>query len=110
MKILKQSKEFTSREKYKLFKSESSSVKELVGLSVKLEAWAIREDVNAKDEEVTVWSGLLSDGTVLSTISETFIHQFQDILDCYEDEELPEIIITSGTSRAGRDYVGCTIA
>lgn len=110
MNIINQSKEtFSPREVYKLTKEKSASLKDYVGVELNIQAWMIREDVNSKEEPVTVWSALLEDGTVVSTISDTFIRSFNDVLEVFGKEALPEIIVTSDVSSKGRTFLQLTI-
>lgn len=110
MNIINQSKEvFEPREIYKLTKEKSASLKDYVGVELDIQAWMIREDVNSKDEEVTVWSALLEDGTVVSTISVTFISAFNDVLEVFGKDALPGIVVTSDVSSKGRTFLQLTI-
>jgi hypothetical protein len=109
MNIINKSRDLTKREIYKLTKGPSTSVQDAVGMEIKVDCWLLYSDVNAKGEEVEILAILADDGSVYSTISGTFKRTFEEILEIFEDEELPEILIQEGTSKNNRSFAFCTI-
>lgn len=109
MKIINQSRELTTMEQYKLTKSKKSiSVKDAVGLSLQVDAWAEYEDQNTKGEAVQVLSIMTTDGSVYTTVSEVFRRSFMDIVETFGDD-MPPVEIIDGTTKAGRTYYDCTV-
>ena len=65
------------------------------------------EDVKRDGIDVTMLSICLGDGSVLSTVSESFIREFAKIEELFG---MPVAIqILSGTSKNGREFVYCTL-
>lgn len=111
MEILQRSKEFTAREQHKLTKSKTAqSVREVVGVNLNVQMWALYVDTNVKGEDVEVLAMMDADGQVYTTISEVFKRSFMGIVEDFKDEDFPEIVILEGTTKAGRSYVDCDIA
>ena len=110
MEILRKSKEeLTAREQYKLTKNKKSiSVKDAVGMQIKVNLWCQYQDQNQKGEIVTVLAIMADDGEVYTTVSEVFTRSFFDIVDTFKDD-LPEVVIIDGTTKSGRTYYDCTI-
>lgn len=109
MKVIKANKTtFDKREAYKLTKGETKSIQEATGLVLDVETWLEYEDQNQKGDTVRVLAIMDKEGQVYSTISETFKQRFYEIVDIFGDE-LPGILVTTGTSKAGRSYMSCTI-
>lgn len=97
---------------YKLTKGSGMSVKDVEkGVSFPVELWALYDEEYTKrdgsTEERTVLS-MVTGGTKISTISNTFIKSFMEIVDLFENEPF-SIIITGGTSTGGREYVSCEL-
>lgn len=111
MTIKEQFGEISKKDLYKMTKAETTSVRDAVGVELKVSKYVIYDDVNSRGESVNVLSIMADDRSVYSTISETFKQRFMDIVETFGDE-LPEtpILITEGTSRNGRQYASCTIA
>lgn len=103
--------EISKKDLYKMTKGDTVSVRDGVGVIFKTAAYILYQDTNQRGENVEVLSIMTSDRTVYSTISETFKTRFFDIVETFGDE-LPDtdILITEGTSKAGRQYASCTIA
>ena len=66
-------------------------------------------DTNKDGNEVEIETYLDVNGTVYATQSETFKDDFEDICDIFLGEDV-SIIKKSGKTKAGRDYVYCTLA
>lgn len=77
--------------------------------SIKPVAFVEYTDVNAKGEENTILTILDGNsGEVISTISKTFQRDFYDVLTFMDGDEF-EIHTIHGTTKAGRNYVTCTV-
>lgn len=77
--------------------------------SIKPVAFVEYTDTNAKGEENTILA--IRDGNsgeVISTISKTFQRDFYDALAFMDGDDF-EIHTVHGTTKAGRDFVTCTV-
>jgi hypothetical protein len=103
--------EISKKDLYKMTKGDTVSVRDGVGVTFKTAAYILYQDTNTRGENVEVLAVMTEDRTVYSTVSETFKTRFFDIVETFGDE-LPDtdILITEGTSKAGRQYASCTIA
>ena len=103
--------EISKKDLYKMTKGDTVSVRDAVGITFKTAAYILYQDTNTRGDEVEVLAIMADDRTVYSTVSETFKQRFFDIVDTFEEEFTgTEILITEGTSKAGRQYASCTIA
>ena len=66
-------------------------------------------DTNKDGNVVEIETYLDTNGNVYATQSTTFKEDFDDICDIFLGEDV-SIIKKSGTTKAGRDYVYCTLA
>lgn len=108
MKVIRQYPEdIDGRTAYKLANNSSYSMKDIDGSIIKPEAWILYEDVNSRGEDVEVLS-ILAAGEVYSTISETFKREFLKMVD-YFGGDVGEINVFTGSTKAGRSYVTCSI-
>lgn len=112
MNIIKHSdKEFNKIDIYKMTKGETVSVRDAVGIEIKVDKYLLYEDVNTRGETVEILAVMADDRTVYSTVSETFKTRFFEIVEIFgEDLEQVPILITEGTSKSGRQYASCTVA
>lgn len=103
--------EISKKDLYKMTKGDTVSVRDGVGVIFKTAAYILYQDTNQRGDDVEVLAIMTSDRNVYSTVSETFKTRFFDIVETFGDE-LPDtdILITEGTSKAGRQYASCTIA
>lgn len=69
--------------------------------------YILYEDVNKDGIDVTMLSICLGDGSVLSTVSGSFIREFTKIVELFGAPVA--IRILSGTSKNGREFVFCTL-
>lgn len=97
---------------YKLTKAESQRVQDVEkGLSLPVDKWAAytetKKGKNGEETEQLVLA-IVSGGMKISTISQTFIDSFMEVVDIMEDEPF-SIIITGGTSKGGRQFVNCEL-
>lgn len=104
--------EISKKDLYKMTKGDTVSVRDGVGVTFKTAAYILYQDTNTRGDEVEVLAIMTDDRTVYSTVSETFKQRFFDIVETFGKEDLPDtdIVITEGTSKAGRVYASCTIA
>lgn len=60
-------------------------------------------------EEKIVLSVLTDDNRILSTVSKSFIEEFDKITEIWAGEELPKLTIIQGTSAKGHEYITCGV-
>lgn len=110
--LIKASKELSKKETYLMMNNQATKkLRDAVGTQLCVTMWAKFEDVDDNDPEkrMVILSIKTDDGDYLATNSATFIKEFEKIVDIF-DEELPDIVIISGTSKNNREYISCTIA
>lgn len=110
MTITKISKELNKKELYKMTMDAGiKKMKDYVGSIIDVYAYCIYTDFNSKDnKEVEVLSVMDTDGSVFATNSATFKKDFLNIATLMEGEEF-SVGVTSGTSKAGREFITCTL-
>lgn len=110
MTITKISKELNKKEQYKLTMDAGiKKMKDFVGASIDVYAYCIYTDFNSKDKkEVEVLSVMDEDGNVYATNSPTFKKDFMNIATLMDGDDF-SVGITSGTSKAGREFITCTL-
>ena len=110
MTITKISKELNKKELYKMTMDAGiKKMKDYVGSSIDVYAYCIYTDFNSKDnKEVEVLSVMDIDGSVFATNSATFKKDFLNIVTLMEGEEF-SVGVTSGTSKAGREFISCIL-
>ena len=112
MNIIKQNRELTAAEIYKMTKSASiNKVSENTGETFEIDAYIIYED--EKEDNITeILSILTTDGEVYATNSPTFQREFNDLVSIFEltKEALPPIKIVEGISKSGRTFYRCDLA
>ena len=107
--IIKSNKELTKRESYKLTLDPSiKRMKDLIGVQIEVAGFCLYKDVNKDGKEVEVLSVMDKDGDVYATNSETFKRDFMNIAELM-DGECYTIEIISGQSKAGREFITCTL-
>ena len=97
------------RDMYKL--TQNSNVQKLsaiAGSTITPEQWVLYEDEDLKTGEVRKVLVNNADGEKFATVSRTFIDSFEKAVDNLGDDP-GEILIVSGTSKAGRDFINCEI-
>ena len=107
MNIIKASQDFGKQDLYKMTHNRSTSLKDAVGKQITVDAWLYYSDVNQRGTTVDV---LVIDeaGDYYSTISQTFINEFLDIVDAFP---VPVAVnVVGGTSKNGRDFITCELA
>lgn len=110
MTITKISKELNKKELYKMTMDAGiKKMKDYVGSSIDVYAYCIFTDFNSKDnKEVEVLSVMDTDGSVFVTNSVAFKKDFLNIVTLMDGEDF-SVGVTSGTSKAGREFVTCTL-
>jgi len=110
MTITKTSKELTKKEAYKMTMDAGiKKMKDFIGSSLDVYAYCVYTDFDSKDnKEVEVLSVMDTDGNVYATNSATFKRDFVNIAELMADEDF-SIGVTSGTSKAGREFITCTL-
>ena len=108
--IVNKSRELNNQELYLLTMSpKASCMKNHVGERIEVSAWLIFEDVDKKSGEVhEVLSVLTPENETVSTISQTFMADFLDMANLFNNDFAFEVV--SGKSKAGRDFVTCALA
>lgn len=97
------------RSMYKL--TQNSAVQKLsaaAGSVLTPEQWVIYEDEDLKTGETRKVLTIAAAGEIFATVSRTFIDSFEKAVNSL-GPDLGEILIASGTSKAGRDYINCEI-
>lgn len=108
--ITSTSGELTKREMFLLSNNPATKkMSEAVGMELAVAKWAVFMDVQEDREPMEVLSFKTADGDYFATNSPTFIKDFGNIVDVFGDE-LPDILILNGESKAGRTFITCTIA
>lgn len=116
MNIIKSNFETNPMSMYNMTKSpEITSVSKLAdGDVLQVVQWLFYEDLNSKDEVVSLLSFMNENGAVFATQSDTFKGSFEEILDIIhstggDDKAIFTIKKISGTAKSGRDYINCVL-
>lgn len=72
-----------------------------------VESWVHYIDDSSEKKEVLALA--TTDGEVFATISPIFIKEFFNIVDIFGDDP-GEVKVISGHTRAGREFIACTVA
>lgn len=113
MKILKTSGELSTADKYFLTMSpEVKKMKDSVSQRLEISKWCLYEDVNSKDELQTILAISTPEEEIYATNSSTFIEDFAKMNEVFEADgvKVAAIRVTSGTSKAGREFITCVYA
>lgn len=93
---------------YKLSRAESTSLQKVTGEEITPKAWMIREDTNYKGENVTVLSIVDTNLNVYSTISKTFMNEFDEINRIMDGEDF-SVLVKAGVTKGGKDFITCEL-
>lgn len=108
MNILTQTREFDRKERYNLYIKGGKSIKDLpTGTILELSGYTVYEDENSKGDNVVITAMLLTDGTAVSTSSETVRRELESIvtgLDIDFEIETLKIVTDRAKSKNGREY------
>lgn len=109
MTITMTSRELTKKESYNLtFSPSIKKMRDIVGAQIDVSAFVMYEDVNSDGKEQEILSVMDADGTVYATNSPTFKKDFANICEIMDGEDF-SIEVISGTSKAGREFITCTL-
>lgn len=109
MTITKTSRELTKKENYKMTLDPSiKKMRDIVGAQVEVSAFVLYKDVSSDGKEQEILSVMDADGTVYATNSPTFKKDFANICEIMDGEDFA-IEVISGTSKAGREFITCTL-
>lgn len=108
MEKLLGSKNLDKKLEYKLT-HQTRSMTELKGSQIKPEAWLIFTDTDYKTGEEKEVVAMIVEGDSYSTISATFIREFKDIVEAFEDD-IPEMKVVTGRSKNNREFLTVTLA
>lgn len=110
MNITFKSREFNKVEEYLMTISKDAlSVKDIEdGTKIVVAGYLEYQDTNSKGEEVSIMSIITPEKTVYSTQSSTFKESVRNMVNLM-GAEVFTIIKKSGTTKAGRSYVDCSL-
>ena len=110
-KLSNPEEEVDKRTKYLMTKNPAiTSIKEVAdNTQLDITHFCDFTDVDKDGNTVVIESYMDTNGNVYATQSETFKECFSDIRDIFYGEDI-SIIKKSGKTKAGRDYVFCTLA
>lgn len=116
MNVIKANFESNPMTLYAMTKSpEIISVSKLAdGDVLEVHRWMFYEDLNSKEEIVSLLSFQDENGSVYATQSDTFKGSFEEMLDIIQDSGGSDKTIftikkISGTAKSGRDYINCVL-
>lgn len=109
MEIKRVSRNLSKKELFKLTDGDAYKMSDAAGMVIDIDCWCLYNDLNTKGEEQQILSVLDKEGHIYATISKTFIEKFLRMWDFF-GEELIEIVVKTGTSKAGREFVTCDIS
>lgn len=111
MAILNASANLTTVDIYRLTKAPNTQkMKDAKGQRIELAKWAVYEDVNKRTGEVqNILAIATPEGETFATNSPTFIDDFTSMMELFTSagETVPAIIVESGVSKAGREFITC---
>lgn len=111
MQIINSSDNLSTLEIYRMTKSpETRKMSAAKGQRLAVDKWVVYEDVNKKDGEPVLLLALkTNDGKTYATNSATFINDFVDMWELFDNagETVPAIEVVSSMSKAGREFITC---
>lgn len=110
MEILRTSHDLTPVEVYNLVMTpEAGRMRDHQGERVELSAWCIYMDGDHNGEVQKLLAVNTPDGQTLTTNSPTFIDDFERMVDLFISfgQTVPALIVISGKSKAGREFITC---
>lgn len=111
MTIVKASPNLTPKEIYFLtMNPKTEKMKDHSGERIELDKWAVYEDVNQKTGELLEFLAIMTpDGKTFATNSPTFKRDFSNMIELFESmgATVPAIVVSSGTSKADREFITC---
>lgn len=109
MEIKRVSRDLSKKEVFKLTDGDAYKMSDAAGMVIDIDCWCLYNDLNSKGQEQQVLSIMDNEGHIYGTISQTFIQKFMRMVDFFGDE-LTEVVVKNGTSKAGREFVTCDIS
>lgn len=111
MTIINSSNNLSVKEIYALTMNPNTmKMKDAKGQRIELGNWAIYEDVNKKTGELhNILAIATPEGETFATNSPTFIDDFLAMHQLFTSmgEPVPAIVVSSGTSKNGREFITC---
>lgn len=111
MQIISDSKNLTTKDIYLLtMNPKTQKMKDCKGQRIEIKSWAIYEDVNKKTGDLqSILAIATPEGETFATNSPTFIDDFSNMWELFTDngETVPAIVVTSGMSKAEREFISC---
>lgn len=108
--IKKFPEDLDQRAVYKMMKS--PNVKKMSDADdsiLEVKAWIIYNDADAKTGEIReILTILTEDGEMFGTVSGIFQREFKDIVKFFGDD-VGSITVISGKSKAGRNFITCSV-
>ena len=112
MQIINSSANLSVKEMYHLtMNPNTAKMKDCKGQRIEFVAWALYQDVNRKSGELMdILAIRTPEGETFATNSPTFINDFISMWELFTNmgETVKAIEVTSGTSKAGREFITCT--
>lgn len=110
VEILKESREFTEIEKYLMTISPAiKSMKDVAdNTSIEVSGVMLFNDIKDDDEPTEIMSIITPENVVYSCQSKTFKRSVYDIMNIMGDKPFA-IVKTSGTTKAGRDFINAIL-
>lgn len=113
MKIIERTATLSTADLYNMTKGNTArGMKDAVGETLNVTGYVLYSDTNSKGEEVEVLSLRTADGGIYTTNSRTFIRNFRDILEIFEEggEAAPsKYLVGQKMSKSNRPYLTCDI-
>jgi len=105
MEIKRTSGDLSKMAIYEMTKSpDIGKLSAMEGQILEITDWILYEDVDSEGEAREIFSCRTREGEALASNSATVVRTFNDILDCFEPEEIHKIKVISGQSRNGRTF------
>lgn len=98
------------RTQYKMMKSPAvKKMSDAVESILEVKSWIAYTDIDSKTgEQREILAIETKDGEMFGTVSATFRREFYDIVKFFGDD-VGAIRVIGGKSKAGRDYITCTV-
>ena len=98
------------RDAYKLTRAQSTlKMQEAAGEVLTPSAWVLYETTDAKTGETKTVLVIESNGVIYGTISNTFIREFSNAAEEFNND-VGAIRVIEGNTKAGRTYITCELA
>lgn len=102
--------ELDQRTIYKMMKSpDVNKMSDAEGSVLEVAAWIVYNDVDSRTGEIReILTILTTDGEMFGTVSGVFQREFKDITTFFGDD-VGAIKVFSGKSKAGRNFITCSV-